>query len=183
MKLKNETNIPNKTVKAIIDAVSPVPLEEVKSITLINYRRDGGFLESLYHGNGRYDYKNKSIVIRLPVRNPGKEFRTRMEALVFLLAHELKHAEQHKRGKLKAVIREDVRNSRNLDKIFDKAENKNERIRAVKEVEKMLAVLEKIKTGIRKYRSIGGWRPEEKDADAYARRMVGLFRKGRIPVP
>jgi hypothetical protein len=109
MKLKNYTDIPDETVRAIIRAVRPSGISNF-DVRVSNGRR---FRGRAYHaGSGYHETADPFIVCAIPEREHlivkprgaylGHAMGSRIEQLIVLLSHELRHLWQskHTRGKV-----------------------------------------------------------------------------------
>lgn len=97
MKLKNDTNLPNVLVRELIRSVRP-PGIEIKEVKIVNAGKHSSGSGRAYTGRGR-------IKVRLPRQNNpqcraiwkprkaylGMAIGNRIELLIMLLAHELRH--------------------------------------------------------------------------------------------
>lgn len=107
MKYKNTTSIPDKVVKAVIKAVikavAPIPLRRLR-FALYDHRCDrhqtfGFFRTTNYSINIHLPRTERSAMFLGPWSTTDQRavFRTRIEALVSILAHEIRHVEQYNR--------------------------------------------------------------------------------------
>lgn len=108
MKLKNYTDIPSETVRAIIRAVCPSGVTGF-DVRVSNYGGKGGRGRSYSEGSAYHDTAAPFIVVSIPKKEADARCRRkarkgylpvvtggRLEALVFILAHELRHQWQAK---------------------------------------------------------------------------------------
>lgn len=114
MKLTNHTNIPNETIRAIIRAVRPSGIANFD--VRISNSAEGGCVGRAYtKGSGYHATADPFLVVRVAktdarartITHGGGGYLSsvwgnRIEALLFVLAHELRHMWQanHTRGKV-----------------------------------------------------------------------------------
>lgn len=154
MQLVNHTDIPNETIRAIIRAVRPAGIANFD--VRISNTKKGCCGRSYTSGSGYHMTANPFLVVRVAkqvreIIKPhggylGCAWGTRIEALLFVLAHELRHMWQAANGKL----------------------DHRRRRRIVKPRHGMV------------YGARG--RFSERDADAYALRMLRAYRRGELEV-
>lgn len=154
MRLRNHTDIPSETIRAIIRAVRPPAIGNF-DVRISNHAGRGAAGTAYTQGSGYHATANPFLVVRV-ARSDEKARRiakggggylpsvlgNRIEALLFVLAHELRHMWQ-------------------AGGTLDNAK------RIVKPRKGMV------------YGSRG--RFSERDADAYALRMLRRYRRGELP--
>jgi hypothetical protein len=114
VRLKNHTDIPDELVRELIRAVRPAGISNF-DVRVSNFNGYGCCGRAYTKGSGYHDRANPFIVVRLA---PVKKFRryiqaprggylghawgSRLEAFIWVLAHELRHLWQanHSRGKV-----------------------------------------------------------------------------------
>jgi hypothetical protein len=102
MRYKNKTNVPDKIIDAVVKAVAPIQLRRVK-ISVYNHRarhRTFGFFRTTTNSISIHLPNNDLAAMFLGPECGSYEcpvFKTRIEALVMMMAHETKHVEQYKR--------------------------------------------------------------------------------------
>lgn len=105
---RNHTNIPDAVAKAIYEAVKPSGLS-AHDVSIKNYGRHGGRGAAYYHGSAYHASARPFITVSIPrteakarVIRPARQgymripTGSRLECLVLLLAHELRHLWQAK---------------------------------------------------------------------------------------
>lgn len=103
MRIKNHTDIPDQVIRGLIAAVRPPGISGF-DVRISNYNGRGGRGRAYSRGSGYHDRANPFVVVSIPrtdrdARYIRKAFKgylrvvtgNRMEALVYILAHELRH--------------------------------------------------------------------------------------------